>query len=159
MNVASSYKERYWTRLILPSISVCMYIFPFSPVQYLFSIFRIFSAIILKITFDMDVSDMDHEYMQIAVEAIKGQSEAQMPGKFWVDFFPTLKYMPRWIPGAHFKQFLHHYNALTEKMLNLPFDATQRDIVRVLSCKCRCFIFILSEGSTPCRNVVPCDSD
>ncbi|KAK7692340.1 hypothetical protein QCA50_003965 [Cerrena zonata] len=88
----------------------------------------IFSAIILKITFDMDVSDMNYEYIQVALKALEGLNLAQTPGKFWVDFFPFLQYLPRWIPGAQFKQFLDYYNPLVEKMLSLPLDTTTRSI-------------------------------
>lgn len=92
-------------------------------------IHRIYAATILKVTYDMDVTDMNDEYVQLAETAIAGLSEAQVPGKFWVQVLPFLRHIPNWVPGIGFKKHLSHYNPLIFKMIQEPFDAIKQDVV------------------------------
>ncbi|KAK7692903.1 hypothetical protein QCA50_004539 [Cerrena zonata] len=88
----------------------------------------IFSGIILKIIYDIDITDMHDEYIQIAEEAIAALSIVQVPGKFWVEFLPIMRYIPRWVPGAYFKRKAEQYQSIVAKMKDQPFDAVKRNM-------------------------------
>lgn len=93
-----------------------------------------FAAIILKITYDIDVTDANDEYLRLAEEVVEKTTEAQLPGRFWIEFVPFLKHLPSWVPGAEFKKFVNDMNPKIEQMLNQPWDGVKRSIVR-----CRLF--------------------
>ncbi|KAG8788402.1 hypothetical protein FRC12_014605 [Ceratobasidium sp. 428] len=42
---------------------------------------------------------------------------------FWVDWFPFLRFLPDWFPGAGFKTFGKEGKALLDRFANEPFDA------------------------------------
>ena len=77
----------------------------------------------------MDITDMKHDYIQLAEKVLKDLSSAQLPGKFWIHFLPMLKYIPSWVPGAYFKRFVDQHHLETEKMLGRPFEAVEKEIV------------------------------
>jgi len=53
---------------------------------------------------------------------MEGLSLQKVPGAFWVEYFPLLKYIPSWVPGAHFKKIAEYYKPIVETMINQPFD-------------------------------------
>ncbi|KAK7692344.1 hypothetical protein QCA50_003969 [Cerrena zonata] len=86
------------------------------------------AAIILKIAYDIDVTNPDDEYLQLATDVVEKTTEAQLPGRFWIEFVPFLKHLPAWVPGAEFKRFVEDINPKIEQMLNQPWDGVKRDI-------------------------------
>ena len=90
---------------------------------------RIYSAIILKVTYDMDVTDMSNKYIENAQSSMHALSVVQIPGRFWIDFLPFLRYVPRWFPGAYFKKFAEHYRPIINRMIDQPFDAVKAEVV------------------------------
>lgn len=51
---------------------------------------------------------MDHEYVIAAQRAVEGVSKL-IPGAYWVEYFPILRYIPSWVPGANFKKVVEEY--------------------------------------------------
>ena len=90
---------------------------------------RIYSAIISKVTYDMNVTNMQNTYIQNAQSSMYALSIAQIPGRFWIDFLPFLKYVPPWFPGAHFKKFAERYKPIINRMVDEPFDEVKNDMV------------------------------
>ena len=62
-----------------------------------------FGATIMKVTYGIDIQESNDLYIQVAEQA-KGVDEAGVPGTYWVDLFPILKYVPSWFPGAGFQK-------------------------------------------------------
>ncbi|KAK7692396.1 hypothetical protein QCA50_004021 [Cerrena zonata] len=88
----------------------------------------IYSAIILKVVYDMDITDMKHEYVQLAEKVAHNVSPTLVPGKFLVEFLPFLKYLPKWLPGMHFKRNATLCEELIRQMVNGPFDVVKQSI-------------------------------
>jgi hypothetical protein len=55
-------------------------------------------------------------------------------GTYLVDIFPILRYVPGWVPGAAFQKKAKIYRQLQEEFLQLPYEETIRNIVRLI-CK------------------------
>ncbi|CAL1701205.1 unnamed protein product [Somion occarium] len=87
------------------------------------------TAIILKIVYDMDITDMNYDYVGVAQEAVRGLSLGGIPGAHWVEYMPILKYIPSWVPGARFKKLADYFRPFVEAMRNRPFDQIKQDIV------------------------------
>ncbi|KAJ7163786.1 cytochrome P450 [Mycena crocata] len=61
------------------------------------------AAVIMKIAYGYSVSGTDDYFVALAEEGIKIASMASAPGKWLVDSFPLLRFLPEWFPGGGFK--------------------------------------------------------
>jgi hypothetical protein len=90
-----------------------------------------FTATMMKIGYGIEVQESDDPYISIAEEAMKGAAEAGVPGAFWVDLFPILKYVPSWFPGAGFQKKAARVREATSTMAEKPFRHVQEQLVQV----------------------------
>ena len=90
-----------------------------------------FAATIMKIGYGIVVQESDDPYISIAEEAFEGAAEAIVPGAFWVDFFPILKHVPSWFPGAGFQKKAARWREATNAMAEKPFRYVQEQLVQV----------------------------
>ena len=86
----------------------------------------------MKIGYGIAVQESDDPYISIAEEVLSGIADAGIPGAFWVDFFPVLKYVPSWFPGAGFQKKAARWREVTNTMAEKPFRYVQEQLVRVL---------------------------
>ncbi|KAI0031851.1 cytochrome P450 [Vararia minispora EC-137] len=86
--------------------------------------------IILKRIYGHAVKDYYDPYIQLVKEASASASEAAVPGAFFVDLFPSLKYIPEWIPGAGFKRKARLWRKLSTAMVNVPYDTTKANFLK-----------------------------
>ena len=84
----------------------------------------------MKISYGIDVQESNDPYVLVAEEASKGVSEAGVPGAFWVDVFPVLKYVPSWFPGAGFQKKAAHWRKVNKSMIEKPFRYVKEQLVR-----------------------------
>ncbi|KAF9030131.1 cytochrome P450, partial [Hymenopellis radicata] len=57
--------------------------------------------------------------VKIAEDAMHGFAVASEPGRWWVDSFPLLRYIPGWFPSASFNEDL-------DRLYDIPFDFVVR---------------------------------
>ena len=67
----------------------------------------------------------------ISQSRIHGIVQAGIPGSFWVDLFPILKYVPSWFPGAGFQKKAAGWKKLINEMAERPFHHVQEQLVQV----------------------------
>ena len=84
----------------------------------------------MKISYGIDVQEHDDPYIRLTEESLQGITAATIPGAFWVDFFPSLKYVPSWFPGAGFKKKAKYWSQVNASMLQKPYDFVKEQIVR-----------------------------
>ncbi|EMD37505.1 hypothetical protein CERSUDRAFT_114144 [Gelatoporia subvermispora B] len=84
-------------------------------------------ALIVSVVYGIELSDQDDEYVTLAEHAITGFANAANPGAFWVDFFPILKYVPPWVPGAGFQQKAAAWKRSTILMREIGWNNMVRD--------------------------------
>ncbi|KAK7034602.1 hypothetical protein VNI00_012233 [Paramarasmius palmivorus] len=70
-------------------------------------------------------------YISAADKALDAFCIAARPGAFLVDALPALKYLPDWFPGAGFKKTAREWNGLMRRMIELPFEVSKQDFVRL----------------------------
>ena len=85
----------------------------------------------MKIGYGIAVQESDDPYISIAEEVLNEAMEARIPGAFWVDFFPVLKYVPSWFPGAGFQKKAAHVREVTNTMAERPFRHVQEQLVKL----------------------------
>lgn len=91
---------------------------------------RIFTAVILKIVYDMDIDDIRDDYVRLGQEAVYGISVNFVPGLHLAEYFPILQYIPTWFPGTSFRRSMEHYRPIVQEMRNRPYDKILADMVR-----------------------------
>ncbi|TCD66264.1 hypothetical protein EIP91_001593 [Steccherinum ochraceum] len=86
---------------------------------------RFVTAIIFLITYGRKITDMDDEHVVLVEAVARGTSAAVLPGAFFVEFMPWLKFLPKWIPGQAFRKHADHYAPLINEMRDRPFADVQ----------------------------------
>ena len=89
----------------------------------------------MKIGYGIAVQDSNDPYISIAEKAFHGIVQAGIPGSFWVDLFPILKYVPSWFPGAGFQKKAAGWRKLINEMAERPFRHVQEQLVQVHVCE------------------------
>ncbi|KAK0469478.1 cytochrome P450 [Desarmillaria tabescens] len=71
-------------------------------------------SIIMKTVYDYDVEPDEDRFVQLADQGVISAHISGTEGTFLVDYFPVLKVLPKWFPGARFKN-------LAPSMIEEPF--------------------------------------
>lgn len=88
---------------------------------------------IMSVAYGLEIKPKDDPYIQTAERGVHPLVAAAVPGAFLVDMLPILKYVPEWIPGAGFQKKAREWGKLAMTMVDMPFDAAKKLIVRLLS--------------------------
>ncbi|KAK0472806.1 cytochrome P450 [Armillaria novae-zelandiae] len=62
-------------------------------------------AIILDVTYGWPVTSDDDYFVSLMEEAFYLHGQITQPGRWLVEEIPLLRFVPSWMPGAHFKRF------------------------------------------------------
>ena len=89
----------------------------------------------MKIAYGIEVQESDDPYILVGEETMRGVNEAGIPGAFWVDLLPLLKYVPSWFPGAGFQKKATHWREVNKALTESPFRYVKEQLVGV------CFLF------------------
>ena len=85
----------------------------------------------MKIAYGIDVEASDDPYISLGDESMAGFSEAVIMGTFWVDYFPILKYVPSWFPGAGFQKKAARWREVNASLTEKPFCHAKEQLVGV----------------------------
>ena len=83
----------------------------------------------MKIGYGIAVQESDDPYISMVEEVMDGTAQAGIPGSFWVDFFPILRYVPSWFPGAGFQKKGARWRKAVNAMAEKPFRHVQEQLV------------------------------
>ena len=77
-----------------------------------------FGSAIIRVTYglEVDTEPRGMEYLTIAEELMEGFSSVFAPGKYLVEVFPILRFVPKWFPGAQFKRQAVEWKPLVNAM-------------------------------------------
>ncbi|KAF5387591.1 hypothetical protein D9757_006617 [Collybiopsis confluens] len=79
-------------------------------------------AITLRIAYGYRPSSNNDHYIWLAQQCANAISETGRPGAFWVDSFPLLRLVPKWIPGAGFKHKAAAWGSIVKEVLESPMQ-------------------------------------
>ncbi|KAF9562477.1 cytochrome P450 [Agrocybe pediades] len=85
-------------------------------------------AIILKVAYGYQVESNDDPLVQLIEETFKLGGIVNVPGKFWVEYFPALRFLPDWFPGAGFKKLARDVGKERSKVDHVPFSWARKEI-------------------------------
>ncbi|KAJ7460263.1 cytochrome P450 [Mycena latifolia] len=84
--------------------------------------------VIMAVTYGIHVLPSNDPHITAAHTAVDTVALATMPGRFLVNSFPSLKYVPSWFPGARFKRQAKEWSKTVHAMRDLPFAETKRQM-------------------------------
>ncbi|KAJ2932181.1 hypothetical protein H1R20_g4891, partial [Candolleomyces eurysporus] len=80
------------------------------------------------IAYGYPVTSPDDECLQLVTESLRDFTSAGKLGAYLVDFFPILKYVPEWMPGAGFQREARRMKETVNKACHMPFEWTKRHL-------------------------------
>ncbi|KAM5537299.1 hypothetical protein V8D89_009029 [Ganoderma adspersum] len=92
------------------------------PADFLAHINRWSTGMIMEITYGHRIDSLEDPYVKLAYEATSATVLAGSPGSMLVDFFPVLKKVPAWMPGAGFKRDALRVRGMVQAMMDTPYQ-------------------------------------
>ncbi|KDQ08761.1 hypothetical protein BOTBODRAFT_59124 [Botryobasidium botryosum FD-172 SS1] len=84
--------------------------------------------VIISIIYGIQVDSIENEYI-VNAERSRTLVKYLSPTTAYVNFFPILKYVPSWFPGAGFQREAEKVRELTYSMMDVPFQRVKSDIM------------------------------
>ncbi|KAJ7907941.1 cytochrome P450 [Mycena leptocephala] len=106
------------------------------PGNFLGHIRQMAGEFILSVAYGIDALPVNDPYISLAAKTVESASNAAVPGRFLVDSFPILKYVPEWFPGAHFKRIAREGKLLSQALRDIPFAEAKRRMTSGASQPC-----------------------
>ncbi|KAJ3555333.1 hypothetical protein NM688_g2635 [Phlebia brevispora] len=92
------------------------------------SVMHLVSAVIMDVTYGIRIKGMDDSFVTEIQDAIISFNEMKVPGAFWVNVFPFLKHLPRWVPGVTFHRYGEMHRPRVAAVREHPFSQTVQDM-------------------------------
>lgn len=83
----------------------------------------------MKLSHGYDVKESQDPIVELVDTATEQFSLATAPGAFLIDFFPILRYVPKWTPGARFQRTAENWRNTLQRMVDVPHDFAKRQMV------------------------------
>jgi len=80
---------------------------------------------IMAIAYGLEIQEEGDPYLKLAEVGNHTLSSAVVPGKYMVEYFPFLRYLPEWMPGGRFKKEAREVRKVADNMLEMPFKAAR----------------------------------
>ncbi|RXW19070.1 hypothetical protein EST38_g6790 [Candolleomyces aberdarensis] len=88
----------------------------------------LFATSIMRTAYGFNDTSKNESLIHLAETLVLELSEAAVPGRFLVNYFPVLKYVPSWFPGAGFKKHFKELAQMNCDVLYPPFEEAKRDV-------------------------------
>ncbi|KAH7883383.1 cytochrome P450 [Phlebopus sp. FC_14] len=86
---------------------------------------RVAGGVILKVTYGWTVVDKDDYFVSLMEQSFALAVEIVKPGRWFVDVFPFLRFVPSWFPGAGFKKQAAVWRQQMSELDRKPFAWTK----------------------------------
>ncbi|KAK7442489.1 hypothetical protein VKT23_016087 [Stygiomarasmius scandens] len=100
-----------------------------SPDAFVLHLRHMAGSLIMSATYGIEVAPRGDPYVISADRALDGFVHAAIHGTFWVDYFPLLKYVPSWIPGASFQRKAKEWKEYALAMVSKPYQEVKSQMV------------------------------
>ncbi|KAJ8087754.1 hypothetical protein AAF712_010543 [Marasmius tenuissimus] len=91
-----------------------------NPSDFISHIRRNSVAVIMKIAYGYEVTSGKDHFIDVAEECAKISGLAMAPGRWLVDYYPSLRYLPSWFPFAGFRRQAEKWKRRLESLSDEP---------------------------------------
>ncbi|KAJ7595208.1 putative CyP450 monooxygenase [Mycena floridula] len=88
----------------------------------------LFGAVILDIVYGLGHTGHQDPIFVNGERVMQTLGEVTVPGRFWVDIMPLMRYIPAWMPGAGFQRKARLWRSWGEDFLNVPWNRVKENI-------------------------------
>ncbi|KAF7798048.1 hypothetical protein EIP86_009260 [Pleurotus ostreatoroseus] len=92
------------------------------------SISLTFTSIILEAAYGIGINSLDDELASLSQKATQAINVSKNIGEYWIEFYPWLRYVPVWGPGARAKKVAGYYKPFVNSTRNVPFEAVSKAV-------------------------------
>ena len=90
----------------------------------------LFGTITIRVGYGIHVEkEKETDYLGIAEKAMETFSQLFVPGKYLVESFPIMRYLPYPLPGTQFKRDAADCYSIVRKMRDAPWEAAMNALV------------------------------
>jgi hypothetical protein len=82
---------------------------------------RAIAGLGIEIVYGFEFTAINGSFIQDVLAVGTAFKESGIPGRFWVENLPLLKYVPSWMPGAGFRRWAIKHREASRRVLNNPF--------------------------------------
>ncbi|PPQ89805.1 hypothetical protein CVT25_007410 [Psilocybe cyanescens] len=86
-------------------------------------------AVIMKVAYGYQVSSNDDQMVSTLEEAFRIHATLIVPGKYWVELFPMLRFLPEWMPGAGFRRVAREFGKTLHRVEEIPLVWARENMV------------------------------
>ncbi|KZT23364.1 cytochrome P450 [Neolentinus lepideus HHB14362 ss-1] len=108
------------------------------PENYQIHFKRLAGGITMMMSYGHEVKSKDDEFIQIAEKGVATIDAAGAVGAHIVDFFPWLRHVPDWMPGAGFKRLPPGTSEDMHAFVNRPFEEVLKKMAEGTETPCYC---------------------
>ena len=88
----------------------------------------------MKVVYGIEAKEEDDEFVTTAEAAVNAVVEGlEFPGKFLVEYFPFLRHIPTWFPGASSQRLFSIWQMMNAKSISMPYAYVQSNMVSPLA--------------------------
>ncbi|KAJ7175924.1 cytochrome P450 [Mycena filopes] len=93
-----------------------------SPEEFRELIKTLAAAIIMSTVYGYEIEPVNDRFVILAENAVKKLADSFLPGAAVVNTFPSLRYLPGWIPGCGFQYIAAECRDVLDEMKHAPFE-------------------------------------
>ncbi|PBL03378.1 cytochrome P450 [Armillaria gallica] len=93
-----------------------------SPDAFVHHVRHYAGSVIMKVVYGYDVDVNGDKFVELADRALESARATGNVGTFLVDYIPSLKYLPRWLPGTNFLSLADGWRKDVNDMIDRPFE-------------------------------------
>lgn len=82
----------------------------------------------MKTAYGFDLEEHGDPYLA-RMEKVLQSLAIVTPGRFWVEFIPALRYVPKWFPGAGFQRLFAGFREASDEVREALCERTRRGMV------------------------------
>ncbi|KXN92808.1 O-methylsterigmatocystin oxidoreductase [Leucoagaricus sp. SymC.cos] len=101
-----------------------------SPGGFMEHVRHVIGGVLISFTYGIPVQLENDPLISLAEEAMAASASGAIPGKYLVDVFSFLKYVPEWFLGAGFKRQAREWKDLWRRFTNVMFQTAEEHTAR-----------------------------
>ena len=106
----------------------------------------------MKVVYGIEAKEEDDEFVTVAEAAVNAAVEGlEFPGKFFVEYFPFLRHIPAWLPGASSQRLSEMWQAVNEKSVSMPYAYAKENMVSSSAFYTNMSLLLTPRSRTPAR--------
>ncbi|KAF5391109.1 hypothetical protein D9757_003068 [Collybiopsis confluens] len=78
------------------------------------------AAVIMRVAYGYTLTENDDPFISVAEESAKISGWALAPGRWLVDYYPSLRFIPRWVPFAGFRRQGEEWRRQLDSLSDVP---------------------------------------